>query len=83
MNTKVADLSTSYNFHKGCIGFFSLDLNLFECQLWMSPCVWEQWILPSKGVFTIFPSKFEMPLYMKVVSLNKTYNFPEGRILSV
>jgi hypothetical protein len=24
-----------------------------------------------------------MPLYMKVVSLNKTYNFPKGRILSV
>jgi hypothetical protein len=36
MNTKVVDLSTSYNFHKGCMGFFSLDLNLgnanFECQ---------------------------------------------------
>jgi hypothetical protein len=24
-----------------------------------------------------------MPLYMTVVSLNKTYNFPKGRILSV
>jgi hypothetical protein len=36
-----------------------------------------------QGVFTIFLSKFEMPLYMKVVYLNKTYNFPKGRILSV
>jgi hypothetical protein len=33
MNTKVVDLSTSYNFHKGCMGFYSLDLNLLECQL--------------------------------------------------
>jgi hypothetical protein len=24
-----------------------------------------------------------MPIYMKVVSLNKIYNFPKGRILSV
>jgi hypothetical protein len=24
-----------------------------------------------------------MPFHMKVVSLNKTYNFPKGRILSV
>jgi hypothetical protein len=28
-------------------------------------------------------SKFEMPIYMKVVSLNKMDNFPKGRILSV
>jgi hypothetical protein len=35
------------------------------------------------GFFTIFPSKSAMPLYMKVVSLNKIYNFHKGRILSV
>jgi hypothetical protein len=33
MNTKVVDLSTSYNFPKGCMGFYCLDLNLEECQL--------------------------------------------------
>jgi hypothetical protein len=30
-----------------------------------------------------FHSKFEMLIYMKVVSLNKVDNFPKGRILSV
>jgi hypothetical protein len=30
-----------------------------------------------------FHSKFEMSIYMKVVSLNKLDNFPKGRILSV
>jgi hypothetical protein len=37
----------------------------------------------ARAFFTIFPSKSAMPLYMKVVSLNKTYNFLKGRILSV
>jgi hypothetical protein len=31
----------------------------------------------------LFLYKFEMPIYMKVVSLNKMDNFPKGRILSV
>jgi hypothetical protein len=31
----------------------------------------------------LFLSKFEMPIYMKVVSLNKMDNFPKGRILRV
>jgi hypothetical protein len=34
-------------------------------------------------IFQVFPSKLEMPIYMKVVSLNKIYNFHKGRILSV
>jgi hypothetical protein len=33
--------------------------------------------------FTFFHSKFEMPFYMKVVSLNKLGNFHKGRFLSV
>jgi hypothetical protein len=49
----------------------------------MSACFAQQCFLPCKGFFKIFLSKFEMPIYMKVVSLNKTYNFPKGRILSV
>jgi hypothetical protein len=31
----------------------------------------------------LFLSNFEMPIYMKVVSLNKMDKFPKGRILSV
>jgi hypothetical protein len=34
-------------------------------------------------IFQAFPSKFEMPIYMKVVSLIKMDNFHKGRILSV
>jgi hypothetical protein len=49
----------------------------------MSACSGKQENLSCKGFFPIFLSKFEMPFYMKVVSLNKTYNFPKGRILSV
>jgi hypothetical protein len=33
--------------------------------------------------FMLFHSKFEMPVYMKVVSLNKLDNFHKGRFLSV
>jgi hypothetical protein len=33
--------------------------------------------------FQVFPSKFEMPICMKVVSLIKMDNFHKGRILSV
>jgi hypothetical protein len=33
MNTKVVDLGTSNIFYKGYMGFFCLDLKLFECQL--------------------------------------------------
>jgi hypothetical protein len=49
----------------------------------MSACFGQQCFLPCKGLFKFFLSKFEMPIYMKVVSLNKIYNFPKGRILSV
>jgi hypothetical protein len=34
-------------------------------------------------IFKLFLSKLEMPIYMKVVSLIKMYNFHIGRILSV
>jgi hypothetical protein len=33
--------------------------------------------------FPFFPSKFEMSIYMKVVSLDKLDNFQKGRFLSV
>jgi hypothetical protein len=49
----------------------------------MSACSGKQENLSCKGFFTIFLSKFGMPFYMKVVSLNKMDNFPKGRFLSV
>jgi hypothetical protein len=53
MNTKVVDLSTSYNSYKGCMGFYSLDLNLFECQL-VSLCLGTV-KAGLQGVFHNFP----------------------------
>jgi hypothetical protein len=38
---------------------------------------------PLGKFFTFFHSKFEMPIYMKVVSLNKLDNFHKGIFLSV
>jgi hypothetical protein len=49
----------------------------------MPACVHEQEMLTLEQVYHAFPLKFEMPIYMKVVSLNKLDNFPKGRILSV
>jgi hypothetical protein len=43
----------------------------FECQL---VSVNRRYYQLTK-FFTFFPSKFEMPIYMKVVSLNKLDNF--------
>jgi hypothetical protein len=40
-------------------------------------------MLPLEPIFQAFPLKIEMPIYMKVVSLNKMDNFHKGRILSV
>jgi hypothetical protein len=33
--------------------------------------------------FIFSPSKFQMPIYLKVVSVNKLDNFHKGRFLSV
>jgi hypothetical protein len=43
----------------------------------------EQEVLSVDQVFHLFPSKFDMPIYIKVVSLNKLDNFHKGRFLSV
>jgi hypothetical protein len=75
MNRKVVDLTTLYNFQKGHIVFFSTDFAGTSCQLWMSTHSGKQENLSCKGFFTIFHSTFEMPFYMKVVSLNKMDNF--------
>jgi hypothetical protein len=45
----------------------------------MSACSEKQEVLAVDQVFTNFHSKFEMPIYMKVVSLNKMDNFHKGR----
>jgi hypothetical protein len=63
------------------MGFFSTDFAREACQ--MSIFVHEQEVLPFGQVFILFHSKLEMPIYMKVVSLNKLDNFHKGRLLSV
>jgi hypothetical protein len=45
----------------------------------MSPCFGEQELLAVTMFFANFHSKFEMPIYMKVVSLDKLDNFHIGR----
>jgi hypothetical protein len=49
----------------------------------MPTCSGKQEVLAVDQVFTLFCSKFEMPFYMKVVSLNKMDNFHKGRFGSV
>jgi hypothetical protein len=49
----------------------------------MPPCFGKQEVLRLTKFFTNFLSKFEMPIYMKVVSLDKLDNFRVGRFLSV
>jgi hypothetical protein len=81
LNTKVVDLAIIYNFHKGHLVFSQQilynRLANFECQL----------VSVNRRsvdqVFHLFHSKFEMPIYMKVASLNKLDNFHKGRFLSV
>jgi hypothetical protein len=83
MNMKVIDLNTTYNFHKGHMGVFSIILYKrfanFECH---SISVNRGYCRLGK-FSTSFHSKFEMSIYMKVVSLSKLENFHKGRFLSV
>jgi hypothetical protein len=46
-------------------------------------CFGKQELLAVDQVFHLFPSKFEMPIYMKVVSIEKLDNVHKGRFLSV
>jgi hypothetical protein len=45
----------------------------------MSLCFGEQEMLTADHVFILFHPKFEMSIYMKVVSLDKLDNFHIGR----
>jgi hypothetical protein len=79
VNRKVVDLTTLYNFYKGYRVFsqrilHKLQLN-FECR---HVSVNRRCSQLTK-FFTYFHSKLEMPIYIKVVSLNKLDNFPKGR----
>jgi hypothetical protein len=83
LNTKVVHLTTPTTFTKA-IWVFSQQilqkkLANFECQMVL---VNRRYCRLTK-FFTFFPSKFEMTIYMKVVSLNKLDNFHKGRFLSV
>jgi hypothetical protein len=79
VNRKVVDLTTLYHFHKGRMVFFPMDFAQitanFECHhipVNRSCCRLTTFLVN-------FLSKFEMPIYMKVVSLDKLDNFRIGR----
>jgi hypothetical protein len=79
MDRKVVDLTILYNFHKGfkvfCPRILHKLLTNFECR---HGSVNRRYCQLTK-FFTFFRSKFEMPIYMNVVSLNKLDNFHKGR----
>jgi hypothetical protein len=79
MNRKVVDLTTLYNFYKDGMVFSQWILHKlqpnFECR---SVSVNRSCCRLTK-FFTNFLSKFEMPIYMKVVFLDKLDNFYIGR----
>jgi hypothetical protein len=84
MNSKVVDLTTLYDFHKGhMVFFFSTDFAQIVAKLCMSLCFGKQELLTVDQVFHHFHSKLEMLIYLKVVSLDKLDNFLKGRFLSV
>jgi hypothetical protein len=79
LNRKVVDLTTLYNFYKGRMVFFQWILHKllpnFECHfVLVNRSYWQ-----LTKFFTLFLSQFEMPIYMKVVSLDKLDNFHIGR----
>jgi hypothetical protein len=57
VNRKVVDLTTPYNFYKGCMVFFSTDFSQNATKLWMSPCFGGQEVLSVDQVFLQFPLK--------------------------
>jgi hypothetical protein len=78
VNRKVVDLITLFNFYKGRTVFLRILHKLqpnFECRhvsVNRSCC-------RLTTFFANFHSKFEVPIYMKVVSLGKLDNFHIGR----
>jgi hypothetical protein len=80
---KVVDLTTLYNFHKGRLVFFSTDFAQSAAKLWMPPVSVNRRYWRLTKFFINFHSTFEMPIYMKVMSLNKLDNFHKGRFWSV
>jgi hypothetical protein len=54
---KVGHLKPTYNFHKGYMGFFSIDFAQQVCQLCMPLNFSEQEVLPFGQVFHLLPLK--------------------------
>jgi hypothetical protein len=79
MNRKVVDLTTLYNFKKDHIAFFQWILQERRANIECRSALENRRYCQSIEFFTNFHSKFEMPIYMKVVSLNKMDNFHKGR----
>jgi hypothetical protein len=79
MNTKVVDLATLYNFCKGRLVFSQRILQERRANIECRAVLENRGYCQSIKFFANFHSKFDMPIYMKVVSLNKMDNFPKGR----
>jgi hypothetical protein len=79
MNRKVVDLTTLYNFQKGHIVFSQRILQERRANIECRPILENRRYCQSIKFFTNFLPKFEMPIYMKVVSLNEMDNFHKGR----
>jgi hypothetical protein len=83
VNRKVEDLTILYHFHKGRMVFFSTDFAQTAAKLECRHVSVDRRYWRLTKFFTNFLSKFEMSIYMKVVSLNKLDNFHIGIFVSV
>jgi hypothetical protein len=79
MNREVVDLTTLYNFQKAIWCFSQRILQERRANIKCRPVLENRGYCQSIKFFANFYSKFEMPIYMKVVSLNKMDNFHKGR----
>jgi hypothetical protein len=79
MNRKVVDLTTLYNFCKGLLVFSQWILRERRANIECRPVLENRRYWRLTKFFTNFHSKYEMPFYMKVVSLNEMDNFRKGR----
>jgi hypothetical protein len=79
MNRKVVDLTTLYNFRKDCLVFSQRILQERRANIECRHVLENRRYCQSIEFFTNFHSNFEMPISMKVVSLNKMDNFRKGR----
>jgi hypothetical protein len=83
VNRKVVDLTTPTTFTKAILCFSQRILQERLLNIECRPVSGNRRYWRLTKFFTKFHSKFEMPIYMKVVSLNKMDNFHKDRFWSV